>query len=105
VTAAGVDYSAPFQRAIELIGRRWSGAVIRALLPGPARFNRLLEGIPDISDRMLAERLGELERAGLVDRLVDPGPPIRVSYRLTERGLELRPVVGAIDVWAAREAG
>jgi DNA-binding HxlR family transcriptional regulator len=95
-----VDYSAPFQRAIELIGKRWTGAVIRALLARPERFNALLMGIPGSSDRVLTERLRELEAAGLVARHVDPGPPVRVTYRLTDRGRELAPVVAAIDAWA-----
>src|SRR5215469_18828942 len=96
-----VDYSAPFQRAIELIGKRWTGAVIRALMTGAARFNQLLMGIPGISDRVLTERLRELETEGLVERLVDPGPPVRVSYRLTQRGRALSPVLVSIDAWAA----
>ena len=97
----GVDYHAPFQRAIELIGKRWTGAVIRALMQRPVRFNHLLMGIPGISDRVLTERLRELEAEGLVERLVDPGPPVRVSYRLTHRGYALQPVIGAVDLWAA----
>jgi len=96
-----VDYSAPFQRAIELIGKRWTGAVIRALMSGAARFNQLLMGIPGISDRVLTERLRELETEGLVERLVDPGPPVRVSYRLTARGRALSPVIASVDAWAA----
>src|ERR1700736_4701673 len=97
MTAPGIDYSAPFQRAIELIGKRWTGAVVRALLPRPARFNQLLMGIPGISDRVLTERLRELEMEGLAERLVDPGPPVRVNYRLTPRGRALSPVIGAVD--------
>ncbi len=101
MTGPGIDYNAPFQRAIELIGKRWSGAVVRALLARPARFNQLLAGIPGISDRVLTERLRELEIEGVVERMVDPGPPVRVSYRLTARGRALQPVVAAVDEWAA----
>ncbi len=97
-----MDYSAPFQRAIELIGKRWSGAVVRALLPSPARFNQLLSGIPGISDRVLTERLRELEAEGIVERLVDPGPPVRVSYRLTPRGRALEPVLSSVESWAEK---
>lgn len=100
MTVPGIEYSAPFQRAIELIGKRWTGAVVRGLLPRPARFNQLLAGIPGISDRVLTERLRELELEGIVERLVDPGPPVRVSYRLTSRGRALQPVVTAVDEWA-----
>src|SRR5205814_657154 len=89
-----------FQRAIELIGKRWTGAVVKALIPAPARFNQLLAGIPGISDRVLTERLRELETEGIVERLVDPGPPVRVSYRLTSRGRALEPVLSAVSEWA-----
>ena len=70
-------------------------------MPAPARFNQLLMGIPGISDRVLTERLRELEYEGLVERLVDPGPPVRVSYRLTARGRALQQVITSIDAWAA----
>src|SRR3979411_501303 len=102
VVAAGmVDHDARFQRAIELIGKRWTGAVVKALMAKPARFNHLLTGIPGISDRVLTERLRELEFESLVERLVDPGPPVRVSYRLTARGRALSPVIASVDAWVA----
>src|SRR5438552_14038689 len=101
MVGGGLDYSASFQRAIELIGKRWTGAVVKALIPAPARFNQLLAGIPGISDRVLTERLRELETEGIVERLVDPGPPVRVSYRLTARGRALAPVIASVDAWAA----
>jgi DNA-binding HxlR family transcriptional regulator len=101
MVGGGLDYSASFQRAIELIGKRWTGAVVKALLPGSARFNQLLAGIPGISDRVLTERLRELETEGIVERLVDPGPPVRVSYRLTSRGRALEPVLVAVADWAS----
>ena len=74
--------------------------MVRALMPAPARFNQLLAGIPGISDRVLTERLRELESEGIVERLVDPGPPVRVSYRLTSRGRALEPALRAISDWA-----
>src|SRR3979490_1648771 len=87
VVAAGVvDHDARFQRAIELIGKRWTGAVVKALMAKPARFNQLLAGIPGISDRVLTERLRELEQEGLVERLAGPSPPGPVTYRLHARG-------------------
>ena len=85
---------------MELVGKRWTGAVVRALIARPARFNHLLSGIPGISDRVLTERLRELELEAIVERLVDPGPPVRVSYRLTQRGLALSPVLAPVDDWA-----
>lgn len=100
VAGPTVDHDARFQRAIELIGKRWTGAVVRALMTRQARFNQLLAGIPGISDRVLTERLRELETEGLVERLVDPGPPVRVTYRLSARGRAVQPVLGAISEWA-----
>jgi DNA-binding HxlR family transcriptional regulator len=91
-----------YHRAVELIGRRWTGAVIRVLLGGRARYHELRDAIPDISDRMLAERLRELEREGVIDRVVIPETPVRVEYELTEKGRALEPVVRAISVWAER---
>src|SRR3984893_18515685 len=100
MVGGGLDYSAPFQRAIELIGKRWTGAVVKSLIPAPARFNQLRAGIPPISDRVLTERLRELETEGLVERLVTPGGPSRVSYRPTSRGRALEPVLAAVADWA-----
>jgi DNA-binding HxlR family transcriptional regulator len=89
-----------FQRAIELIGRRWNGAILFALLDGPYRFNELLAKIPHISDRLLTERLRELEAAGLVTREVHAGPPVKVVYELTAGGHDLSDVIHAIGDWA-----
>jgi len=89
-----------FHRAVELIGRRWTGAIIRAMLPGPQCFNELLTDIPGLSDRLLTERLKELETEGIVSRTVLPGPPIRVSYALTQAGNDLQPVLDSLGHWA-----
>src|SRR5260370_35320152 len=102
MVGGGLDYSAPFQRAIELIGKRWTGAVVKALLPGPARFNQLLAGIPGIRDRVLTERLRELETEGIVERLGDPGPPARPGPRPPSGGPPPAPVPPRR---AARSAG
>jgi DNA-binding HxlR family transcriptional regulator len=91
-----------YHKAIELIGRRWAGAIIRALLPGRARYCELSEAIPDISDRMLAERLRELENEGIVSRTVVPSSPVRIEYELTEKGRALEESVSAIARWADR---
>jgi DNA-binding HxlR family transcriptional regulator len=91
-----------FHRAIELVGRRWSGAVVRVLLAGPHRFNELLAAIPGISDRLLTERLRELEQAEIVSREVQCGPPVRVVYELTARGRDLRESLDALGHWAER---
>ncbi len=91
-----------FHHAVELIGRRWSGAILNAMLPGPQCFNELLAIVPGLSDRLLTERLRELEAEGLVRRHVIPGPPVRVSYQMTEAGKDLEPVIDAIGKWADR---
>lgn len=91
-----------FHKAVELIGRRWSGAVVQLLLRGPARFAELRDAIPDISDRMLSERLRELEEEGIVARTVIPETPVRVEYSLTAKGRGLEPALAAIGKWAER---
>ncbi|MHB8573224.1 MAG: winged helix-turn-helix transcriptional regulator [Candidatus Dormibacteria bacterium] len=96
------DFCPRYHRAVELIGKRWTGSIIRPLLNGPHRFNALLGTVPGISDRLLTERLRELEAEGLVTRNVLPGPPVGVEYALTEKALELQPVVNAIASWAER---
>lgn len=91
-----------FHYAVELIGRRWSGAVLNAMLPGPQCFNELLATVPGLSDRLLTARLRELEAEGLVRRTVIPGPPVRVSYEMTAAGKDLEPVIRALGKWADR---
>ena len=89
-----------FHHAVELIGRRWSGAILAAMIPGPQCFNELLSTIPGLSDRLLTERLRELEGEGLVRRNVIPGPPVRVSYEMTASGKDLKPAIEALGKWA-----
>ena len=91
-----------FQDAVELIGRRWTGAIVRALLTGANRFGEILARIPGLSDRLLSERLRELESAGIVVRTVYPEVPVRIEYHLTEKGLELEQIVGVISAWAEK---
>ena len=93
---------ARFHHAVELIGRRWSGAIISVMLGGAQCFNELLAAVPGLSDRLLTERLRELESEGLVRRTVLPGPPVRVSYELTEAGKSLRPVIEGLGRWAEK---
>jgi DNA-binding HxlR family transcriptional regulator len=94
---------ARFHRASEIIGRRWSGAIIFVLLKAsPSRFATLRAAIPDITDRMLSERLQELEAEGIVDRNVVPDTPVRVEYSLTRKGRALAEPIGAIAQWAEK---
>lgn len=87
-------------RVFQLLGKRWTGLVVAVLLPGPVHFADLRRAIPGISERMLADRLAELTAAGLVVREVDEGPPLRVSYRLTESGAALGPSLRELSTWA-----
>lgn len=91
-----------YHHAVELLGRRWAGAIISILLRGPARYNAIRAEIPDISDRMLAERLKELETEGVLLRTVIPDPPVGVEYRLTDKGRALESAVSAIARWAEK---
>ena len=91
-----------FHHAIELIGGRWTGALIQLLLRGPARYCTLREAVPEISDRMLSERLRELEAEGIVERIVLPETPVRVEYKLTPKGEALEPTLKALGKWAER---
>jgi DNA-binding HxlR family transcriptional regulator len=99
-------YCPAFQSAVELIGKRWNGAIVRSMLAGSVRFSDFLAQIPGLSDRLLSERLRELEAAGVVRRVVHPEEiPVRVEYVLTEKGRELQAIVESIDRWADRWSG
>ena len=89
-----------YHKAVELIGRRWNGTIVQTLLRGSARYCELRQAVPDISDRMLAERLRELEAEGVLVRHVRPTSPVRVEYDLTEKGRALKDAVSAIARWA-----
>jgi DNA-binding HxlR family transcriptional regulator len=92
-----------YHEAIELIGRRWTGAIVEILLQGgELRFSQIAASVPELSDRLLSDRLKELEARGVVARTVHPGPPLRVEYGLTEMGAALQPAVGELKVWAQR---
>lgn len=91
-----------YHRAAEIVGRRWSAAILRAMFAGAGRFGQILEAVPDLSNRMLSERLKELESEGIVEREVIPETPVRIEYRLTRKGRDLGPVVEALSEWAER---
>ena len=91
-----------FHAAIELIGKRWTGAIVCALTERPMRFGELGKAVPGLSDRLLSQRLRELEQQGLVQREVEAGTPVRVTYSLSEAGKDLGPSIGELKVWARR---
>jgi DNA-binding HxlR family transcriptional regulator len=91
-----------FHCAIELIGKRWTGAIVVALTERPMRYGELGKAVPGLSDRLLSQRLRELEEEGLVERQVEAGTPVRVTYSLTVVGQELDPVLSELKSWARR---
>ncbi|UOF92545.1 helix-turn-helix transcriptional regulator [Fodinisporobacter ferrooxydans] len=89
-----------FESAFELLGKRWTGLIIRSLLDGPRRFKDISGMIPSLSDRMLTERFRELEEAGIIVRTVYPETPVRIEYQLTDKGKSLKPAMDKIQEWA-----
>ena len=89
-------------RAFDLLGKRWTGVLLGTLRGGPVGFRALARAVPGISDSVLSDRLGELAEAGLVARKVAEGPPVSVTYSLTEAGRALLPALDQIRLWAER---
>jgi DNA-binding HxlR family transcriptional regulator len=89
-----------FHKAIELIGSRWTGAILQTLLQGRSRYASIKAAVPEITDRMLSERLRSLETEGLLLRAVVPDTPVRVEYELTRKGRELQKALREIATWA-----
>lgn len=89
-----------YQQALNVLSRRWVGLIVRVLLDGPLRFNELASQLQVVADRVLSERLRELEAEGIVTRAVFVGSPVRVEYALTEKGKALEPVLSAIENWS-----
>jgi DNA-binding HxlR family transcriptional regulator len=97
-----MDYSSMcprYEAAIELLGKKWTGLIIRVLLGGPRRFKDIKEQIPDMSDRVLSERMKELEDAGILTRKVYPETPVRIEYELTHKGKSMESVIISIQQW------
>jgi DNA-binding HxlR family transcriptional regulator len=94
-----------YHEAVELVGRRWTGAILRVLMDGPLRFSEIAQTIPELSDRLLSERMKELEARGMVRRTVIAGPPLRVQYELSTMGHELEPALVELQSWARRWLG
>jgi DNA-binding HxlR family transcriptional regulator len=92
--------TAALGRAFEFLGKRWNGVLLGTLRNGPAGFRELARAIDGISDSVLSDRLSDLAAAGLITRTVDDGPPLAVSYALTDRGKALLPALQQITLWA-----
>ena len=93
-----------FENAFELLGKRWTGLIIKTLLNGQNRFSDIATAIPNMSARMLTERFKELETEGIIIRKVYPETPVRIEYELTEKGRELQVVMDEIQKWAEKWA-
>src|SRR5438477_12293109 len=91
-----------YHEAVELVGRRWTGAILQVLMEGPLRFSQIAQSVPELSDRLLSERMKELEARGIVERRVISGPPVRVEYSLSRMGRELEPALSELQRWAKR---
>ena len=100
-----MDYSSmcpKYEVAAELLGRRWTGLILRSLVERPRRFSEITAYVPGLSDRLLSGRLQELEAVGVLERRVLAQRPVVITYTLTEKGLDLRRVVEALQEWADR---
>ncbi|HEX9122703.1 MAG TPA: helix-turn-helix domain-containing protein [Actinomycetota bacterium] len=95
-------YCHHFHRAVRILARRWTPEILRAFLAGTTRFTGFTTVIPGLSDRLLSERLKDLETEGLIVRTVTPEKPVRIEYHLTPKGLDLGNAMTAIARWAER---
>jgi DNA-binding HxlR family transcriptional regulator len=89
-----------YHHAVELIGKRWTGAIVFVLMDGPLRFSQVKVLVPDLSDRLLSERMKELEAEGIVVRRASGVTSVRVEYALTDKGRALEPAVRSLKRWA-----
>ncbi|SFE16560.1 transcriptional regulator, HxlR family [Paenibacillus catalpae] len=88
-----------YEAAADILGKKWTGLIIRVMLGGPKRFKEIKEQIPEMSDKMLTDRMKELESLSIVKRTVYPEMPVRIEYELTPKGRELQPVIESIQSW------
>lgn len=89
-----------YEKAVQILGKRWTALIVRALLGGSRRFSEISAYVGGISDRLVSQRLQELEREAIVEKRVYPETPVRIEYVLTDKGLELQQVVEGIQGWA-----
>jgi len=91
-----------YESAVDILGKKWTGLIIRVLLDGPKRFKDIKEQIPDMSDKMLTDRIKELEGNGVLKRNVYPETPVRIEYELSDKGKDLESVIEKIQVWGEK---
>ena len=100
ITSSQYQMCPRYEHTAQLLGKRWMGLLLDALMSGPKRFCELTSAVEGLSDRVLSDRLRELEVESIIERVVYPQIPVRVEYRLTEKGYDLKPVVEAMHNWA-----
>lgn len=98
------DTCSPIETAMHVLGRAWAGAVLQAMLDGAERFSEIRRRVPGVTDAVLSARLRELCQRGFAERVVDPGPPVVVSYHLTDVGRDTRPVLRELQTFGVRHA-
>jgi DNA-binding HxlR family transcriptional regulator len=91
-----------FQGSIEFVGKRWSSGILLAITRGHTRFSEIIAAVPGLSDRLLSQRVKELEHEGVLERIVIPTTPVQISYQLTERGADLMRSLQSIAEWGQR---
>ena len=102
ITISLVEFCPRYEKAVSIISKRWTSLILRALLAGTSRFNGISAYVPGLSDRLLSERLKELEAEGIIERRVYGETPVRIEYVLTPKGEELRDIVTVMQRWADR---
>jgi DNA-binding HxlR family transcriptional regulator len=96
------EFCESYASLMDLLGRRWTGIILRVLLAGPHRFSEIMAAVPGLSDPLLTQRLRELEAKRLLERRVLPSSPVRVEYELTEAGRDLELAVRTLSEWAEK---
>lgn len=99
---SGMELCPKFEKAFQLLGKKWNGLIIRSLMDGPKRFSDIKALIPELSDRMLTERFKELESEEIVVRKVFPDIPVRIEYSLSDKGCDLKASMDNIQQWAEK---
>lgn len=94
-----------YEKAMEILGKKWTGKIVRVLCSGPTSFSRIARSVSDLSDRVLSERLKDLEANGILERRVTPSMPVKIEYSLTAKGRDLQEVLDAVQRWADRWEG
>ena len=90
-----------FEKAVDLLSKRWVALIVFVLMPGPRRFGEIEHCLSNLSGKVLSERLKEMENEGIIERTVYPEMPVRIEYSLTSKGTALAPILGEIGNWSS----